>query len=641
MLVDTDRQKLLTRRAAVLGGGKLVLISALMGRLYYLQVVEADRYATLADENRISLRMLPPPRGRIVDRFGEPLAVNQQNYRVVLVSENTRDVNLSLDQLSKMVPLSEGDRRRILREVKRKRSFVPVTVRDNLSWQEVAKIEVNTPDLPGIMIDVGQSRFYPHANHLAHVLGYVAAVSEKEASDDPVLQLPGFRIGKSGMEKTHDLALRGASGNLQVEVNALGRVIRELSRQEGQSGAEVSLTVDLGLQKFVSERLANESAAAVVVDVHNGDVLALASTPGFDPNTFNRGLSSEEWKTLVSNPRAPLTNKAISGQYPPGSTFKMAVALAALEKGIATPATQHFCKGSVELGNAEFHCWKKGGHGTMDMSQAITQSCDVYFYELAKRIGIDRISEMARRLGLGQKLRVDLPGELKGLMPTRAWKRAATGQSWQQGETLIAGIGQGFLLSTPLQLAIMTARLVNGGFAVTPRITRSVSYTDEIEPPLEPNFETIGISEQHLSVIRRAMTRVVNEPYGTAFRSRIKKRAFAMGGKTGTVQVRRISKAEREQGVRKNKDLPWEERDHSLFVGFAPISSPRYAVSVVVEHGGSGSKTAAPIAHDILLEAQRRQSARPGIGHQLSASGPAQQVDPNEPLSTKRAEGSG
>ena len=627
MLVDTDRQKLLTRRAAVLGGGKLVLLSALMGRLYYLQVVEADRYATLADENRISLRMLPPPRGRIVDRFGKPLAVNQQNYRVVLVSENTRDVNHSLDQLSKMIPLSEHERRRILREIRRKRSFVPVTVRDNLSWKEVAKIEVNTPDLPGILIDVGQSRFYPHGDHLAHVLGYVASVSEKEARDDPVLQLPGFRIGKSGMEKTHDLALRGSSGNLQVEVNALGRVIRELSRQEGQPGAEISLTIDLDLHKCVSERLSDQSAAAVVLDVHNGDILALASTPGFDPNTFNRGLSSEEWKTLVSNPRAPLTNKAISGQYPPGSTFKMAVALAALEKGVATPATQHFCKGSVELGNAEFHCWKKGGHGTLDMSQAITQSCDVYFYEIAKRIGINKITEMARRLGLGQKLDVDLPGELKGLMPTRAWKRSATGRSWQQGETLIAGIGQGFLLSTPLQLAVMTARLTNGGFAVIPRVTRSISFSEELTPVPEPKFNPIGVPEQHLSVIQKAMSRVVNEPFGTAFSSRIEKRKFAMGGKTGTVQVRRISKAEREKGVRKNEELPWEERDHSLFVGFAPVSSPRYAVSVIVEHGGSGSKTAAPIARDILLEAQRRKSARPGVGHQMSASGPQAQGD--------------
>ncbi|MEX2452256.1 MAG: penicillin-binding protein 2 [Rhodospirillales bacterium] len=621
MLGDTDRQKLLTRRAALLGGGKFVLLSALAGRLYYLQVVEAERYATLADENRISLRLLPPPRGRIVDRFGKPLAINRQNYRVVLISENTRDIGGTLDQLGKMLPLSEGDRRRILREISRKRSFVPVTVRENLSWEEVARIEVNTPDLPGIMIDVGESRYYPHGESVAHVLGYVAAVSEKEASDEPLLQLPGFRIGKSGIEKKHDLALRGASGSLQVEVNAVGRVIRELSRQEGQSGAAIALTIDLGLQNYASKRLADESAAAVVIDVHTGDILALASMPSYDPNAFNRGLSSDEWKSLITNPRAPLTNKAISGQYAPGSTFKMAVALAALEKGIVTPGTQFYCSGSVRLGNAKFHCWKKGGHGTLDLVQGITHSCDVYFYELAKRTGIDRIAAMAKRLGMGQLLKVDLPGELKGLMPTRAWKRAATGTPWQQGETLIAGIGQGFMLTTPLQLAVMTARLVNGGFAVTPRLTRAVAQADIMAPVAAPEFESIGVSSQNINVVREAMVAVVNTPRGTAYRARILEEEFAMGGKTGTVQVRRISKLQREQGVRKNEDLPWEERDHALFVGFAPVTSPRYAVAVVVEHGGGGSKTAAPIARDILLEAQRRNAARPGIGEHIAVTG--------------------
>ncbi|MEQ8196301.1 MAG: penicillin-binding protein 2 [Rhodospirillales bacterium] len=644
MLGDTDRQKLLTRRAALLGGGKFALLSALAGRLYYLQVVEAERYATLADENRISLRLLPPPRGRIVDRFGKPLAINRQNYRVVLISENTHDIDGTLDQLSRMIPLSEGDRRRILREIRRKRSFVPVTVRENLSWEEVAWIEVNTPDLPGIMIDVGQSRYYPHGESVAHVLGYVAAVSEKEASDEPLLQLPGFRIGKSGIEKTHDLALRGASGSLQVEVNAVGRIIRELSRQEGQSGAEIALTVDLGLQNFVSKRLGEESASAVVLDVHNGDILALVSTPAYDPNAFNRGLAADEWKSLITNPRAPLTNKAISGQYPPGSTFKMAVALAALEKGVITPGTHFHCSGSVRLGDAKFHCWKKGGHGTLDLVQAITRSCDVYFYEVAKRTGIDRISAMAKKLGMGQMLKVDLPGELKGLMPTRSWKRTATGTPWQQGETLIAGIGQGFMLATPLQLAVMTARLANGGFAVTPRLTRAVAYSDALAPVSQAEFPGIGVSAQNLNIIRQAMARVVNEPGGTAFRSRIRPEEFAMGGKTGTVQVRRISKAEREQGVRKNEDLPWEVRDHALFVGFAPVDNPRYAVAVVIEHGGGGSKAAAPIARDILLEAQRRKSARPGIGHHTTTAGvsplPAASPSPS-PIHNTNAGGEG
>jgi penicillin-binding protein 2 len=348
------------------------------------------------------------------------------------------------------------------------------------------------------------------------------------------------------------------------------------------------------------------------MDVHTGEVLALASTPSFDPNAFNRGLSQSEWKALASNSRAPLNNKAISGQYSPGSTFKMVVALAALEKGVVTPKSQFFCTGELELGDSIFHCWKKTGHGTMDMMSAITQSCDVYFYEIAKRTGIDRISAMARRLGMGQILGIELTGERQGLIPTRAWKKKVKRVSWQQGETLLAGIGQGFILTTPLQLAVMISRLVNGGKAVVPYLTRQIVPFEAAEPtpPEILEFETIGIHPPHLDLIVKAMAAVSNSPYGTAYRSRIKEPGFQLGGKTGTVQVRRISKAERETSIKKNKDLEWHERDHALFVGFAPVKLPRYAVSVVIEHGGGGSSTAAPIAKDILLEVQHRDPSR-------------------------------
>ena len=383
--------------------------------MYYLQVIESARYATLAEENRINLRLLAPPRGRIVDRFGVPMAVNQQNYRVLLISEATDDVDETLELLGAIIPIGDGDKRRILREIRRRRGFVPVTVRENLNWEEVARIEVNTPDLPGVMIDVSQSRHYPDGEDTAHVLGYVAAVSEAELGGDPLLELPGFRIGKAGIEKVYDLALRGTGGSSQVEVNALGRVIREMRRQEGQPGAEVTLTIDLELQRMVVRRLAGESASIVVMDVHTGDVLAMASTPSFDPNAFNKGLSAEAWRGLVANPKAPLTNKAIRGQYAPGSTFKIVVALAALNKGAITPETTFFCPGFLRLGNAKFHCWKRGGHGTVDLATGITQSCDVYFYETALRTGIDRIAAMARRLGFGRRLGLDLPGEQPGL----------------------------------------------------------------------------------------------------------------------------------------------------------------------------------------------------------------------------------
>ena len=615
---DNDRQKLFTRRALMLGGIQAAMLSTLVGRMYYLQVLESEKYATLADENRINLRLLPPPRGRIVDRFGRHIAVNQQNYRVLMVPEDVSkkelDIGSILDALAQIVPITENDRRRVVREIRRKRKFVPVTVRENLTWEEVARVEVNTPDLPGVFIDVGETRFYPQANDTAHVLGYVSSVSEDEMTGDPLLELPGFRIGKAGVEKVHDLALRGKGGSLEVEVNAVGRVIRELSRHEGQPGAEVVLTLDLELQKMVARRLEGESAAAVVLDVLTGDVLALASTPSYDPNSFNKGLSSEEWKALTKNPLTPLINKAIAGQYAPGSTFKMAVALAALEKGIITPSTVFYCNGATQLGDAEFHCWKKHGHGALDLKGAITHSCDVYFYETAKRTGIEKIGAMARRLGLGDALDLDLPGEANGLVPSREWKQAAYKQSWTQGETLILGIGQGYILTTPLQLAVMAARIASpNGLAVKPRLTRRVSSGDFAQDLSDPLFDPLGISPVNLKLVREAMTTVVNEPGGTAYGARIPREGFEMAGKTGTVQVRRISKAERDQGVKKNKDLPWEERDHALFVAFAPVGNPRYAAAVVVEHGGSGSQAAAPIARDILLEAQTRGSAAPGI----------------------------
>jgi penicillin-binding protein 2 len=610
---DQERQKLFARRTVMLVGGKLALVSMLAGRMYYLQVVKAEQYKMLADENRISLRLLAPPRGRIVDRFGIPLADNKQNYRVMLVSEDTRGlgVNGALDLLDEIVPMGPNERRRILKEVRRNRSFVPVTLRENLEWEDVARIEVNAPDLPGVMIDEGQSRFYPYAQNLAHVLGYVSAVSEREKTGDRLLELPGFRTGKSGIEKIHDLSLRGSGGSSEVEVNAYGRVIRELNRREGLPGAEVRMTIDVGLQLAVAKRLSKEiSASAVVLDVHSGDVLSMVSHPSFDPNDFNRGLGVVEWNTLINSPAAPLSNKAIAGRYSPGSCFKMLVALTALERGVISPTGKVFCEGHMELGDTKFHCWRRGGHGLVDVVSAIAQSCDVYFYEVARRVGIDRIAEMAQRFGLGDITGLDLPGEKQGLVPTKEWKRKAKDRPWHQGETLLAGIGQGYVLTTPLQLAVMTARLVNGGFAVSPQLTKSVSTTGVHAVPERHAFPKIGVSPRNLAIVKDAMSQVVNSPHGTAHRSAITDPRYTMGGKTGTVQVRRITKAEREQGVVKNEDLPWEERDHALFVGFAPADNPRYAVAVVVEHGGGGSSVAAPIAHDILLAAQRRQSAR-------------------------------
>lgn len=605
---DNERQRSFSRRALLLGGAQSLLLAGLAGRMYYLQVVEADRYRTLAEDNRINLRLLPPPRGRILDRFGLPLASNRQNFRVVLVAEHAGDVERVLDALSQIVELGEHDYKRVLREISRKRSFVPVTVRENLSWDEVSRVEVNGPSLPGVTIEMGQIRDYPFADSMAHVLGYVAAVAERDLTGDPLLELPGFRIGKNGIEQKYDLALRGSAGTSQIEVNAYGRVIRELNREEGNPGDELVLTVDGGLQTFVHQRLMSEqSAAAVVMDVQNGDVLALSSVPSYDPNAFNVGLSIKQWNDLVNDPLHPLTNKAIAGLYAPGSTFKMMVALAALQAGVR-PDHRVFCPGYMTLGRSRFHCWKKHGHGWVDMHEGIQHSCDVYFYEISRKVGIDNIAAMANRFGLGGRVGIDLYGEKGGVIPTRDWKLANIGEPWQGGETLVASIGQGFVLATPLQLATMVSRLASGT-QVTPRLTRGIRADEEsgVEALARlPAFPPLDLPPEHLEIMREAMDAVSNHPRGTAYRARIEEEGLELAGKTGTSQVRRITLAERAAGVTKNEQLPWRRRDHALFVCFAPVHRPRYACAVVVEHGGGGSAVAAPIARDIMLETQRR-----------------------------------
>ena len=636
MIRDQERYRTFGRRAVLLAGGKAALFSLLVGRMYYLQVVEADRYTMLAEDNRINMRLLAPPRGVIVDRYGVEIATNRQNYQLVLVPERSPDVDKTLARVAAVIDLGEHDRTRVRREVRRKRGFVPVTVRENLDWREVARIEVNTPDLPGLLIEVGQTRLYPYGDAAAHLIGYVGAVSERELTGDPLLKLPSFRVGKSGIEKVRDKRLRGRGGRSEVEVNATGRVIRELSRKEGRPGDEVQLTVDMGLQKFAHERVGAESAAVALMDVWNGDVLSLVSAPGFDPNAFNMGVSRDYWRQLMSNDRAPLTNKAIAGQYAPGSTFKMMVSLAALEAGIAGADHVVHCPGFIELGNARFHCWKKRGHGPLDMIGALQQSCDVYFYDLARRLGINRIAAMAERFGLGRPAGIELPGEKPGLVPTREWKLAVMGKRWQGGENLVAGIGQGFLLATPLQLAQMTARIANGGLAVSPRLLKSVrpatggAQGGEAEAEARdgqggkrpaagqaakhPPPARLAVSQAALDVVRKGMYAVANTPRGTAYRSRIGEEQWRMAGKTGTSQVRRITLSERERGVVKNEKRPWAERDHALFVAYAPAHAPRYAVSVVVEHGGGGSKAAAPIAKDVMREALKRAEAAERTG---------------------------
>jgi penicillin-binding protein 2 len=610
---DAQQQKSLTRRAALLGGGQALLVSALAARLYQLQILERDRYRVMADENRINLRLLVPPRGRIFDRFGVEMADNHQMYRVVIVPEQTADIEATVSAIGTLINVSDADLHRALRDAKRQHAFIPVVVRSNLDWDEMARIEVAIPELPGVAIEQGFLRFYPLGSIAAHVLGYVAAVSEKELTGDPLLELPDFRIGKAGIEKAEDLELRGTAGTSQVEVNAYGRIVREIAHDDGQPGQDVVLGIDAAMQDFVTKRCSSEqSVACVLLDAVSGDVIALVSSPSYDPMLFSAGLTQAAWQELSTDPRNPLSNKAIGGLYPPGSTFKPMVALAALESGAITPDTAITCPGYLELGDATFHCYLPGGHGTLHLHDAIKKSCDVFFYETARRTGIDHIAAMARRFGLGNPLGLDISGERAGIIPDRDWKLATTGVAWQQGETLNTAIGQGSVLATPLQLATMAARLATGR-QIVPHLVRSAVLPPGGDRRL-PNFSPVGVTPHFISLVLDGMNAVVNEQGGTAYAARIPDAAFAMAGKSGTSQVRRITQYERDHGLLKDKDIPWKDRDHALFVAVAPVGSPRYVCAVVVEHGGveggGGSAVAAPIARDVLLEVQKRDPAR-------------------------------
>ncbi len=593
----------LTRRAMLLGGAQLGFMGLLGLRMRYLQVDQADEYRLLAEENRINIRLIPPARGEIFDRNGVIIAANEPSYRITIVREDADNVEEVIAKLSTLIELDDTALNRAMTEMKRSPPFLPVTVAERISWEEMSRVAVNAPALPGVTPEVGLSRLYPHGHDFAHVIGYVGPVSDYDLSkiEDPdqLLLIPRFQIGKVGLESKREEKLRGKAGTKRVEVNAVGRVMRELDRREGQAGDDLQLTVDQKLQTYVQARLGEESAAAVVMDCQTGEILAINSAPSFDPNLFVRGISVPDYASLTENNHRPLATKTVQGTYPPGSTFKMVVALAALKEGVVNSKSTYWCPGHLKVSNRRFHCWKRGGHGHMNLETALRESCDVYFYELALEVGIEKITEMANRLGLGVKHGIPMSAVAAGLTPTKAWKANNRDSQWVVGDTVNASIGQGFVLTSPLQLAVMTARLASGK-AVEPVLVKSINGIDQTIPASDvPNLD---VNENHLRLVRQAMYAVSNHRKGTAYSQRIIKDEFRLAGKTGTSQVRNITAAERRAGVIRNEDLPWERRDHGLFVNFAPYDDPRIAVAVVVEHGG-GSKAATPIARDITLQA--------------------------------------
>jgi penicillin-binding protein 2 len=602
---ESRRSGVFTRRALLLAGGQVAALGFLAAKLYQVQVVEGGRYATLAENNRVSARLLAPPRGRVLDRFGTVVAGNRQNWRALLIVEQTADVAATLDNFARISPLADHDRARIERDLRRHRRFIPIVLRDFLTWDEMAAIEVNAPDLPGVLVDVGTTREYPFGPALAHVIGYVAPPNEADVAADPTLALPGIRVGRAGVEKFHDLALRGRAGEVQLEVDAAGRVIRELDHEDGTPGSEIGLTIDAELQQAVLGHLGDDSASAVVLDARNGEVLAMAANPSFDPSLFNSGISQAQWVEWTNNRRAPLINKATNGLYAPGSTFKPMVALAALQAKAITPDDRIFCPGYLDYGNRRYHCWKAGGHGSLDLLGGIKNSCDVFFYETALRTGIDNIAAMANSFGLGVKLDIDLPDVRQGLVPTREW-RMAQGKPWNIGDTIVCGIGQGYLQLTPLSLATMAARLATG-CAVQPHLTRRVSGVLQSGTTSE-EWPALDLPERALQLVRQGMWEVVNDPHGTAPLARLTLPGVQMAGKTGSAQVYDVTREQREHGYN-SANMPWELRPNALFIAFAPYDAPRYALAVVVEHGNAGADVAGPLARDIMTDTLVRDPA--------------------------------
>ena len=593
----------LSRRGLIIGGLQTAFIAALAVRMRKLQVEDANEYRLLADENRINIRLIAPSRGEIYDRNGKVIARNEQSFRITIVKEDAGDIEQTLYSLSNLIKITQNDAKRVFEEIDRSAPFLPVTVRDQLSFEEIARIATNSPTLPGVSVEEGLSRVYPLTQTYAHVVGYVGPVSDNDLNDanesNPLLKIPRFQVGKVGIERQFEGVLRGSAGVMKVEVNALGRVMRNLDRKEGKPGNNIQLTVDTELQAYIQARLGSESASAVVMNCKNGEILAIASSPSYDPNKFVKGISYSDFDKLRDNELRPLASKTVQDAYPPGSTFKIVTALAALKANIISPKDNFSCDGKMEISNRLFHCWKKGGHGEMDLAKSLSESCDVYFYELALKVGIERINEMAIQLGLGIQHEIPMSAITKGLVPSREWKLKNREQDWLVGDTVNASIGQGYVLSSPLQLAVMAARLASGR-NVKPLLTKSINGQNVHDGK---KIEDLKIDKAHLKIIRKALFQASNDRRGTAYGSRVINNKYRMAGKTGTSQVRNITDAERENGVTKNEDLPWKKRDHALFINFAPYDDPEIAVSVVVEHGGAGSKSAAPIARDITLQA--------------------------------------
>lgn len=609
-----------SRRTMLAAGAGGVVWTALLARLFQLQVLKGDEYASLAAENRVKLELAPPERGRILDRFGVPLASHRRAGRVTLVRERVGDIDATLNRISDLIDLPDERRARILQKARRQPGFVPTIVAAELTYEDFARMQVHAVDLPGVEVTQASTRSYPRGRDFAHVLGYVARASEKDLTRltdgagvnqtehlRRLFKHPDMRTGREGIERVSEEWLRGTAGRRRVVTNAAGRVIDELDSKDlaPTPGKDLSITIDADLQRAAIDRFGDESGAAAVIDIETGDILALVSTPAYDPNDFVNGISSADYRALQENDRSPLYHKAYDGLYPPGSTIKMVTATAGLEHGVINPDERVYCNRTYRFGNRTWHCWKKGGHGSVNMHQAIKGSCDVYFYEVARRVGIENLAKTFKKFGFGERAAVGLWGGQSGVVPNNEWKLKARGEQWYEGETLNIGIGQGQLNASPLQLALMSARIAAEGRIVEPKL---------IGVGPEPTGKSRAQTELDGDIMRRmkaGMFGVTSEPGGTARSSGdLGLGGPRLAGKTGTAQVRRITAAERASGILKGDKIDRKLRDHALFVAYAPHDDPKYAIGVVVEHGEGGSRAAAPVARDILSYALRTDSRR-------------------------------
>ena len=601
---------IINRRMFIIGAAKVLIFVGIIGRLFSLQINENKKYLTLSDKNRIREWKLPPTRGSIVDYFGNTIAGNLKVYQLHIIPEQVENFNYLLNRLKFLLQLSEKKISNILKSKKRLKPWESIIVSENLSWSQFVKVNNYLYDLVGVKPVMTISRNYPFNDIYTHVLGYVSQPNENDILQNQIIQerfVPGMKVGKLGLEKTLENHLIGTNDIQRYEVNAYGKRINHLEYQKGKQGSKIRLTVDTEVQKLSAKLLAGQAGSISVMDIYTGEVVAMYSSPSYDPNLFLFGISKDEWELIRNNPLKPLINKTLSGLYSPGSTIKPIVALSALENNIINPNFKVKCTGKTELYGQTFHCWKEKGHGFVSLNNAMKQSCDTYFYEIARLLGVDRLKITAKKFGLGEKVLGDyFESEKQGLFPNTIWKKNNLGKGWVLGETLITGIGQGYTQTTPLQLCLMTAQIANGGYSIKPKIIVNndpLSFEEAKKNMKEQsliNFNTqLFKDEKNIKIVQEAMFSSTNEIGGTSYRSRIDNPKYQFAGKTGTAQVKRISKRERELDL-KIDQIPYNDRDHALYVAYGPYENPRYALSIIVEHGGSGSKAAAPMAKKLF-----------------------------------------